>query len=124
MDKPPVYVRSVKNADLYHVGEGEDVISLVHLYGSPYEMGYSHGELMKEDAFNFVNAIWSYLEGQVESAINGTVHNLKPWFVDLVSEVGLEVGLDLTMELTRPYTGNYFYEEMQGLADATGLSVC
>jgi hypothetical protein len=60
---------------------------------------------------------------QAESAINGTVHNLQPWFVDLVSEVGLDVALRLTEDATRQYTGNYFYEELQGLADATGLTV-
>jgi hypothetical protein len=64
-----------------------------------------------------------YLLSQVESALNGTAHNLKPWFVDLVAEVGLDATLRLTEDATRQYTGVYFYEELQGLADATGLTV-
>eukprot|EP00049_Salpingoeca_infusionum_P004226 m.75950 g.75950 ORF g.75950 m.75950 type:complete len:455 (-) comp12468_c0_seq1:238-1602(-) len=124
MKDPPKFVRSVKNAKLYTVGTGDDTINVVHLWGSPYEMGFAHGQLMKDDASNFVNAVWGYLEEQVEEAINGSVSkNLQPWFLKLVSDVGLDVALDLTMDITRKYTGDYFYQEMQGLADATGLSV-
>ncbi|EGD79182.1 hypothetical protein PTSG_09912 [Salpingoeca rosetta] len=118
----PVLVRSVKNAKLYTVGGGNDTISLVHLYGTPYEMGYAHGILMKENATQFINDVWGYLEDQVESAINGTIHNLQPWFLKLVADFGLDVALDLTTDATRPFTGEYFYEEMHGMADATGLS--
>eukprot|EP00043_Microstomoeca_roanoka_P004787 m.51843 g.51843 ORF g.51843 m.51843 type:complete len:440 (+) comp12654_c0_seq1:210-1529(+) len=117
----PVLVRSVQNAKLYTVGGGDDVINVVHLYGTPYEMGFAHGTLMKQEASDFINAVWSYLELQVESAINGTVHNLQPWFLQMVADFGLDVALDLTTDATRKYTGDYFYEEMQGLADASGV---
>eukprot|EP00056_Hartaetosiga_gracilis_P018864 m.12224 g.12224 ORF g.12224 m.12224 type:complete len:441 (-) comp7141_c0_seq1:1530-2852(-) len=119
----PAFVRSVNNAKLYSVGGGNDTIALVHLWGSPYEMGFAHGKLMEKEASDFINAVWSYLENQVESAINGTIHNLQPWFVDLITEFGLDAALDLTMDATRPFTGDYFYQEMQGMADATGLDV-
>ena len=33
--------------------------------GTPYEMGYAHGELMKEKANSMMNAVWEYLEDQV-----------------------------------------------------------
>ncbi len=114
-------VRSVKNAKLFRVGGGNDTINLVHLYGTPYEMGYAHGELMKEDATAFINAVWGYLEEQVEGAINGTVHNLQPWFLKMVADFGLDVALDLTADATAEYTGQYFFEEMHGMADATGI---
>lgn len=29
----PVFVKSAKNAKLYHVGEAEDMIKVVHLWG-------------------------------------------------------------------------------------------
>lgn len=36
--RAPVHVRSVPNASLYQVGcPGEDCISIVHLWGTPYE---------------------------------------------------------------------------------------
>jgi len=33
--------------------------------GTPYEMGYAQGELLKDDATTFINAVWTYLEQQV-----------------------------------------------------------
>ena len=35
------------------------------LAGSPYNMGYAHGELMKERATGLINDVWNYLEEQV-----------------------------------------------------------
>jgi len=34
--------------------------------------------------------------------------------------VRLDVALDATWEATREFTGDYFFEEMQGLSDASG----
>lgn len=33
--------------------------------GTAYEMGYAHGKLMKEEATQFINAVWTYLEDEV-----------------------------------------------------------
>ena len=35
------------------------------LLGTPYEMGYAHGQLMQERAKSMMNDVWSYLEDQV-----------------------------------------------------------
>ena len=32
--------------------------SIVHLYGTPYEMGFAHGTLMKKDATAFLGDVW------------------------------------------------------------------
>ena len=40
------------------------------LTGSPYEMGYAHGQLMQERAKSMMNDVWSYLEDQVVSVVN------------------------------------------------------
>ena len=61
----PVFVRKVTNAALYTVGSGDDTISVVHLWGTPYAMGFAHGVLMNSTARSFVNGVWSYLELQV-----------------------------------------------------------
>ncbi|EDQ88770.1 uncharacterized protein MONBRDRAFT_32718 [Monosiga brevicollis MX1] len=121
-DSAPVLVRQVANAKLYRVGGGNDTINVVHLWGTPYEKGFAHGTLMQDDAKDFINAVWAYLELQVEQALNGSIHTLKPGFIEMVANYGLEVALDLTLDLTRPFTGQYFFEEMKGMADATGLS--
>lgn len=35
--------------------------------GTPYEMGYAHGELMGAEARGLIDGVWSYLEEQVVS---------------------------------------------------------
>ena len=39
--------------------------SFVTYIGTPYEMGFAHGTLMKENSTKFINAVWAYLEEQV-----------------------------------------------------------
>jgi len=116
----PVFVREVKNAKLYTVGDGDDKISVVHLWGTPYERGFAHGTIMKQDALNMVNSVWEYIVEQVESAINGTLKKFPPKVVDFLATEGLDGAFFGTYELTKKYTGNYFYEELHGLADASG----
>ena len=47
-----------------------------------------------------------------------------PWIPAKVAEwiarVGLDAALDLTYDLTKKHSGAYFFDEMHGLADATG----
>jgi hypothetical protein len=71
------------------LGEGDDAVPVVHVYGmglygtalelgllirlagTPYQMGYAHGALLKESARGLIDGVWSYLELQVEQAVNG-----------------------------------------------------
>lgn len=114
-------MKQVKNGKLYMIGSGDDEIPVVHVWGSAYEMGYAHGELMNGTAAAFMNGVWSYIETQVEQAINGSVTWLPQSVVDLISELGLDGALDLTIEATRPWTGEYFREEVDGLSAASGV---
>ena len=86
----PVFVREVKNAKLYTVGDGDDKISVVHLWGSPYERGFAHGTLMKQEAQNMITSVWEYIVEQVESAINGTLKKFPPKVVDFLATEGLD----------------------------------
>jgi isopenicillin-N N-acyltransferase-like protein len=78
---------------------------------------------MKTQLTSFMSDVWAYLELQVDQAINST---LSPFFppatLQWLSEVGLEAGLDATSDLTEAYTGAWFFQEMQGMSDATGVS--
>ena len=65
------------------MGSGDDLVYLLHVWGeltcnscgqlltislllgSPYEMGYAHGSLLKERAQDMLNSVWSYFELQV-----------------------------------------------------------
>ena len=37
--------------------------------GTPYDMGYAQGELMRDKAQQMINAVWMYLEEQVVSIV-------------------------------------------------------
>lgn len=123
---PPQFVSQIKNAKLYSVGGApgtNNAVDLVHLYGTPYEMGYAHGSILNESVSALLNGVYSYLEEQVVEALNGTKdgHNLKPFFVELVANLGLAGALEAEVAATSPWTGQYFNEELQGMADATGI---
>ena len=40
IDQAPKFVKQIQNGKLYTVGSGDEQIYIVHLWGSPYEMGY------------------------------------------------------------------------------------
>jgi len=119
----PTLLKSIPNGRLYQVGEGEDVIPVVHIWGTAYEKGVAHGTLMKAQAADLMNSVWNYFQQQVIGAINGTGHSLHlpQWAIDLIADVGLEGALDIEYDLTKPFTRPDFYQEMQGLADAAGV---
>ncbi|XP_064597836.1 protein dcd1A-like [Liolophura sinensis] len=116
----PVFVDSTTNGKLYRVGNGEDGFDIVHVWGSPYEMGFAHGKLQKNATLKMADAVWEYMEDQIIEAVNGTVTFIPNWFLKDVSNYGLDFALDLEILATERFTGKYFAEELKGLADASG----
>ncbi|XP_061188063.1 prolyl 4-hydroxylase subunit alpha-2-like [Saccostrea echinata] len=121
--EPPRYVKSVVNGKLFTVGSGEDAFDIVHVWGKPYDWGKAQGQLLGDKAVKMMDAVWEYLEDQVIEAINGTVHIFKPWFLKDIADFGLEKALDLELDITRKYSGSYFFEEAQGIADGCGIDL-
>jgi hypothetical protein len=118
------FIRSVPNGKLYQVnvpnsGPGTNAtFSVVHVWGTGYEMGYAQGSLFKDIAPQFINNVWSYLESQIT---NGPyINDLPKWLADLIADLGLDAALEATELLTRPYTPSYFFDEFRGFADASG----
>ncbi len=80
---------------------GEDRV--LHLKGSHYEMGYQHGALMKDEI----------IQGSRRLRAVGSI----AWRGDF------EASLREAWERTSPFIPDKFKQEMQGMADATGLPV-
>mmetsp|Transcript_13527 Transcript_13527/g.31136 ORF Transcript_13527/g.31136 Transcript_13527/m.31136 type:complete len:438 (+) Transcript_13527:18-1331(+) len=116
----PVFVKSVEHGKLFTVGDGEDRINVVHVWGTPYQWGEAQGQLLQKEAQGLISELWSYLELQVEQGVNGTIR-LPEEVLKIIADVGLDGALDLTWEATKKYSGEYFFQEMQGLADAAGV---
>lgn len=76
--------------------------------------------MMKPELEQFFVNVEAYMKEQVEPVVEKF---LPKWAADAVAEAGLDIALDLTADATRPYTGTYFFDEAQGLADAVGVDV-
>ena len=112
------------SAELYLVGSNvDDQVNLVHLYsGNGFGFGYAYGTLMKQEMTEVVDAFWSYTIAQIDEAINSSVPWLPQPFTDNVAKFGVEVALDIQNDLVAPFMEPSWYEEMQGMAAATGIS--
>nr|KAG5714795.1 hypothetical protein BaRGS_000283 [Batillaria attramentaria] len=116
----PTLVKTISNGKRYTIGNGEDAFDIIHVWGTPYEMGRAHGQLMQDKAGKMADDVWKYMEDQIIDPINRTIH-LQEWFLKDVADFGLDAALDLELLATERYTGSYFYEEARGLADAAGI---
>jgi len=115
----PVLLNTTANGKLYMIGTGDDAVPLLHVWGTPYQMGFAQGTLMRAQLNQFFPTLLKYLIEEVAQALS----KLPTWLGDFVAKYGIEVALQLFVDMTRPYSGEYFYDELQGIADASGIDV-
>jgi predicted choloylglycine hydrolase len=86
----------LEKIDGYHV---------LHVKGTPYEMGYQHGALLKEDCKSLLNHLFD--------------DKLKTKKIEYLGlEAPIKQAVSAIFEVQRPYIPPRYIEEMQGLADA------
>jgi hypothetical protein len=119
VDEPLTFVRSVKNAMLFEAGPANARFPVVHVWGTPYEMGFAQGTLMKKDIVSFVTKTWDYLISEIVQELNGD--RMPEWLKEMIISKGMDRALDWTRRTTEAYTPQAYFDEVQGLADATGL---
>ena len=82
---------------------------VLHVKGTPYEMGYQHGALLREHCRQNFN----YLLGEKAK--------------ELLSYGGVSINpramIEAIVKMQRRYVPEKYFEEMQGLADASGLTL-
>lgn len=61
----PKLIGTVQNGKAYLVGPTEQEFYLLHLYGSPYQMGYAQGELIKDVIIEFMDQVWEYITDEM-----------------------------------------------------------
>ena len=106
-------INEVTNGKLFLSGPSEQQLYVAHLYGSPYEMGYAHGKLLDGIVQQFVSDVWEYMISEIPLA-----KIIYPSLANMTMQDALQAEIDAT----RPYTPDYWMEEMRGLSDATGVS--
>ena len=99
----PVLVRTIKNGKLFQIGNNatNTTTNLIHVWGSFYDMGFAHGQLLKEPLQVFINELWNYIETQLKKALPDWV---PAWLAKDISKFGAAAALDLTFYLTKAHT--------------------
>ena len=96
----PTLLKTSPNGKLYTVGV-ENRMYVLHLFGTPYEQGYAHGQLLKDEVKELIESVWKYVENEAEGALK----SLPQWLRQLIADYGLAAALDITYEITVKYTG-------------------
>ena len=89
--------------------ENIDGTLVLHLKGSPYEMGYQRGSLAKDKAQLMVRRFDELLEKAKKEM------GLPKFAANLI--------LDITYQLCSPYIPDRYKREMEGLADGSGTDL-
>ena len=117
----PTLITEVTNGKLYQV-DGDGVLSpplsIAHMWGTPYEMGFAYGQLLKDQVVVLLNETMVYMESEIEKYLPF----LEPAMREKIAEDGINGALDYVYDLAYEFIPQRYIEEMQGLADATGVS--
>jgi len=101
-DEAPKFVKSVKNAKLFTAGPPGAEFSIVHVYGTPYEVGFAQGNLQRKEVIAFVSKTWEYLSTSLIDAFPSDF--IPPSAKKLIVEKGMDGALDWTASVTAPFT--------------------
>lgn len=115
----PTFVKQVPNGKLYRAGSGSDYYNVVHLWGTPYQRGVAQGQLLSDD----VKAITAMIIPYIEQLVKANVPGIPSWIVDLLIQYGAPVLLQLSWSWTLPFTPSEYTDEIQGIADGSGVAV-
>jgi isopenicillin-N N-acyltransferase-like protein len=120
IDEKLTHIRSVKNGMLFEAGPANARFPVVHVWGTPYEVGYAQGTIRKEAIVQFVAEVWEYLiTGLTPYITNDRIPQI---LKDAIVSKTLDRALDWSRKVTEDFTPQAYKDELQGIADATGIS--
>lgn len=121
----PTFVNSTPNGKLYRTGNSSHPMFLLHVYGTPYEKGFAHGQLLSCQIQELMlgtnpnRSFWAYIDAQIDPYLEKYV----PWLRSFIDKHGVRAALSLVRDLTKPYTPQHFEEEIKGVADGSGVDL-
>ena len=59
--------------------EGNNKISIVHVWGTPYEMGFAHGRILHDRVNAFITTLWDYFIDEITHELNEFLPDLPDW---------------------------------------------
>lgn len=119
VDEKLTHIRSVKNAMLFEAGPANARFPVVHVWGTPYEVGFAQGTVRKEAIIQFVAQVWEYLVTGLTPYI--TNDRIPQILKDAIISKTLDRALDWSRKVTEDFTPQDYKDELRGIADATGI---
>jgi len=117
----PTFLSSSSHGKLFVAGNPDNEVSVLHLFGSPYEMGVAQGTLLRQQIQTLYTNFYVYAQEMAQTL--PVLKDLPPSIVDKIADVGVTAALDWELAETGPFIPTHFWEEMTGLAEGAGVSV-
>jgi len=111
-------IRTAANGVLQEAGPEGQRFPILHVYGTPYEKGFAQGTLIKEELHKFVHDTFAYLTSMI---VGENDDRFSKAILDLIVRFGMKKALDWNAKVTKEFTPESFFQEMQGIADASGV---
>lgn len=109
----PLERKVVNEGKVEKIGQGTNEITVLYVKGTPYEMGFQHGKLLRDNVRNCIDTILNTCYKFVSKEVN----------LPLADRIAANFLLDETYKKMEPYIPNDYKEEMEGLADGSGISL-
>ena len=93
------FISKVSNGELYISGPNEQQLYVTHLYGTPYQMGYAQGQLLKQVITQFMDETFEYIINEIPG------NKIVPWYANMSIQAALQAEIDATA----PFTPDYWY---------------
>lgn len=109
--EPPALVKNSTNGKLFLAGAPhvDPPLRVVHVYGTPYQMGYAQGELLREEVSDLLTEAYDY----IYSMIDPYIKFLPPRLRHAIEVGGVSAALELTYWLTKPFIPQRYVDEAQ-----------
>jgi len=117
----PTLVNQSEHGKLFVAGESDNQISVLHLWGTPYEMGVAQGVLLRDRVQFVFDNFWVYVDEIAQTL--PVLKDLPPEIVDKIANSGMEAALEWELIETGRFIPRHFWEEMRGIADGAGVPV-
>lgn len=110
-------VNTTDNGKLYTTAVDGVEVRVLHVFGSPYEMGYAQGVLLRSTVQDLYPKFFDFLDSEIDQYIDFLPEDIRR----LIETEGVRLALEATELATRAFTPQYFYDELQGLSDGSGV---
>lgn len=115
IDGEMTFIKSVKNGQLFETGPANARFPVVHVYGTPYEMGQAQAMLVGEQLTKFVHGTFEYIESSIVESMDK--YDIPDALKQIIVAKGINFALDLTARVTAPFTPQSYFDELKGISD-------